>query len=85
MMPAPVAAWLGTAIGKACVGFGILAAIASIWFGWLWNHDKKVVTKFVENSKIEGKNINAKNETVRARADRPGAAERVRKNYCRDC
>lgn len=36
-------------------------------------------------SKEQGAKANAKNEAVRADAERPGAADRVRKQFCRDC
>lgn len=85
MIPAPIAAWLGTLIGQICTGGAIVALILTAWLSFAHHYENKGAAKVIETSKVEGKKINAKNESVRARADRPGAAQRVRKNYCRDC
>lgn len=83
-------AWL---LGLALTPIGrivsIAVALGASFFIWLTAHDHKQRAIGAENllkdSKIEGGKINAKNEKVRASAERPGAAERMRKNNCRDC
>lgn len=66
------------------------AVAALVVFGvWLTTRDIKQqaigAEKVLVASKKEGAKANAKNEAVRADAERPGAADRVRKLYCRDC
>ena len=39
----------------------------------------------VEKSVKAGKVANAKNAKVRKKASKPGAADRLRRRYCRDC
>lgn len=42
-------------------------------------------SNLISDSKQEAQKINAKNAEVFNRSERPGAAERVRKRFCRDC
>ena len=66
----------------------IMAVIAAVlgWREWDKSNQQAIgAEKVIVASKKEGAEANAKNEAVRADAERPGAADRVRKHYCRDC
>lgn len=82
---ARLALWLATWKARAIVGASILAC-AVAWRVSDKEHQRAIgAAEVVTASKQEGAKANAKNEAVRARADTPGAAERLRKSACRDC
>lgn len=68
---------------------GMFLAVISAVLGWReWDKSNQRAIgaeKVIVASKKEGAVANAKNEAVRADAERPGAADRVRKLYCRNC
>jgi len=66
----------------------IIAASMALLIAWKANNyfvGKKAVSRFVESSVKDGKKRNAKAAEVRASARQPGAAERLRRDACRDC
>jgi hypothetical protein len=73
------------AVRYAAVAFGAVAIFAL----WLWRHDTKIEAraeqKVIERSVEAGKKANAQADKAHAAAGKPGAAERVRKQSCRDC
>lgn len=78
--------WLaGPIVRWGAVALGVLA-IGSLW---LWRHDAKVAHKaeraVIERSEDAGRKAEAKADRAHRAARRPGAAERVMRNYCRDC
>lgn len=68
---------------------GMFLAVISAVLGWReWDKSNQRAIgaeKVLVASKEQGAKANATNEAVRADAERPGAADRVRKLYCRDC
>lgn len=64
----------------------ILAGTVVLFGAWKANNyvvSQKAVAKVVEKSRTEGRKINAKNKTLRAKAlSTPGSASRL---PCRDC
>lgn len=74
------------AIGKAIAAVTLALAVFS---GWLWQHDRKVVrqAKVEVVQQINKETEKKADEAIKARApaERPGAAERLRKGACRDC
>jgi hypothetical protein len=78
MLAIPAVRWAVTAFGVAAI-FGL----------WLIRHDARVAERarsavVAELNEDAGKKIN---DAVEARkpAERPGAAERLRRHSCRDC
>lgn len=73
------------AVRYAAVALGVVA----IFGAWLWRHDSKIEaraeTRVIERSVKAGKKANAEASKAHAAAARPGAAQRVRVNACRDC
>lgn len=73
-------------IGKAIAGG---ALVIGVFFGWLFLHDAKIenaaTTKVVTTINTHAEKLT--NEALKARepASRPGAALRLRHNYCSDC
>lgn len=47
--------------------------------------EQRGANKLIAKSQIEGTKANVKNATIRDRARTPGAAERMRREACRDC
>lgn len=76
---------LGTLKARLAMGAAIVLALCGLRL-WDVNRQREIgAWKVVEASKKEGAKANAKNEAVRARADVPDAADRLRKQSCRDC
>ena len=69
------------------LGRGLTVAVALVVALLVNNSHQRSIgaEKVLVASKENGAKANAKNEAVRARADTPGAAERVRKHFCSDC
>ena len=63
---------------------GVLVAMLG-YEGWKYHEQNVGATKVVEKAKQAGRAANDKNEIVRRRAAEPGAADRLRKEFCRDC
>ena len=67
---------------------GIVAGVVFALVALIVNnsHQRSIgAEKVLVASKEQGAKANAKNEAVRAAAERPGAADRVRSRFCRDC
>jgi hypothetical protein len=66
-----------------------VALCAAAFGAWLWLHDSKVADqaerKVIERSAEHGKEAGAAAAKAHAEARKPGAPERVRAKYCRDC
>jgi hypothetical protein len=83
--PASIALKLVTWKTRFLVGGSILLALCGVRACDI-NNQRSIGAKVVlKESKEEGAKANAKNENIRADAQRPGAADRVRKKYCGDC
>ena len=69
------------------IGAGLVIVVAL--FAWdrarIWSAETRGAEKVVAESRAKGEKINAKNDEVFERAGKPGAADRVRKRFCRDC
>jgi hypothetical protein len=81
-----IVAMLSTRGGQGAV---LALGAAALFFSWLWRHDTKVAAKATTEI-VRSLNADAEkkvNEAVKARApaSRPGAAERLRRDSCRDC
>jgi hypothetical protein len=66
----------------------IIAAATVLLVSWKVNNvivGQKAVKRFVEKSVKEGRARNAKAEKVREKSRQPGAADRLLREYCRDC
>jgi hypothetical protein len=66
----------------------IAAAVAALVGLRAWDistQQAKGAAKVVEASQKQGAKANAKNDEVRRAAAAPGAAERLRRESCRDC
>jgi len=74
--------FLATKLGRIAAGVGAVLVFLGIF---ALDQQSRGKAKVLEASKQEGKKINAKNAQVFDRARQPGAPERVRKLYCRDC
>jgi hypothetical protein len=72
---------LGKLVAPALIVGGVLIFLGIFAYDQRQRGAEKVFTQ----SKQEGKKINAKNAQVFDRADKPGAADRVLKRFCRDC
>lgn len=81
-MIATILAFVGTKLGRIAVG--VVAVLVFIG-GFALDQRSRGRASVLADSKKEAQKINAKNAQVFDRAQRPGAAERVRKLYCRDC
>lgn len=77
---------IGSTLGKIIIGTLVL-------FGW-WQVDRNAQyrsgvkageNKVIEDSVKKGKENAAKSKKSHAAASKPGAADRLRKNSCRDC
>lgn len=75
-------AWIFTPLGRIVSGGAALIVFLSLF---AFDQQSRGKAKLLEASKQEGKKINEKNAQVFDRAKQPGAPERVRKLYCRDC
>ena len=69
------------------LGRGLILAVALVAAFLVNNSHQRSIgaEKVLVASKENGAKANVKNEAVRARADTPGAAERVRDRFCREC
>lgn len=80
-----ILAWLGARLVPIGAGLAIIVAL----FAWdrarIWKAESRGAEKVVAQSRAKGEKINAKNAEVRERAGQPGAPERVRERFCRDC
>ena len=75
-------AWLFSPLGRLlAAGAAILVFLGA----FALDQQSRGKTKLLAESKQQGKKINEKNAQVFDRAARPGAPQRVLKNYCRDC
>lgn len=75
------AVW-STTLGK------ILAGVAAFLIAWKVNNyvvAQNTTKKIVRASKIEGKKRNARASEIRQKTRQPGAADRLRRDACRDC
>jgi hypothetical protein len=83
---ATIIQWLAVPAVRYAVA---VAGIVAIVVLWLWRHDAKIEARaeaaVIERSVEAGKKANAKADNAHAAAARPGAAERLRRNACRDC
>lgn len=70
----PLVRWIG----------GVLGLLAIIW-GFGAYKEGVGRQELMQESKQQGAKANAKNQDVRAASERPGAADRVRDKFCRDC
>lgn len=73
---------LGSMLGRIVAG--ALVGLVALGVNNAWQRQKgaeQVITGSIEKAKA----INATNEKVRERARKPGAAERLLSNDCRDC
>ena len=61
------------------------AGAIAVWTSTVHKIEARGADKLVLASKAEGKKANEKNDAVRARASKPGAADRMRNAFCRDC
>jgi hypothetical protein len=81
----PVITWLGTWVGRAAVGGGILAT----FFGWLLLHDHRIRVEernvTLANVSEGAKELDEKGIAARNAVREPGAADRLRKSWCSDC
>ena len=77
-----VLAFLSTRLGQ-----GIVIVSALVLALLVNNHHQRAIgaEKVVVAAKEHGAKANEKSEAARAAAERPGAAERVLKSFCRDC
>jgi hypothetical protein len=66
-------------------GTVICAIVLIAWFGVAQHYKKEGAAGVLAQSKKEGIAANAKNAEIRAAAEQPGAAGRVRNKFCRDC
>lgn len=63
----------------------ICAILLTAWWFGSSHYEKKGEFRVVEASKQHGKQANDANKKVRDAAASPGAAQRVRAEFCRDC
>lgn len=65
---------------------GIVISLLVGWYAWN-NHKQRQIgeERVIARSVKFGNAANEKSENYRAAADKPGAAERLRKSVCRDC
>lgn len=73
---------IGSRIGLTAI------TLLGLWIAWKANnyhHQKKGAAKVIEKSIEAGRKINRANAKVRKDAQRPGAAGRLLRDYCRDC
>lgn len=75
-------AWLFSPLGRIIGGLGAILVFLGVF---ALDQQSRGKSKLIAESKQQGKKINAKNAQVFDRAQRPGAPERVRKKFCRDC
>ncbi len=80
-----IAAWLIGWKAKAAVIAGGLMALLALRAWDVSRQQAKGAAKVIEASKQVGAKANAKNDEVRRAASAPGAAERLRRESCRDC
>ena len=73
-----IGSWVGRVVAGVVVGFVAVQVKKAV-------QRSKGAAIVVAESKEKAKVANAKNEKVRDNARRPGAAERLLKNDCRDC
>ena len=68
---------------------GIASLVALAFFSWLKVHDSKIKraerAEVFQESKQEGAKANARSQKIHSTARAPGAADRLRKDSCRDC
>jgi hypothetical protein len=79
---ASVLAFILTPLGRILAGAGGALLILFAFAEW---NQAKGKRELLADSKQEGQEINETNAKVRAAVERPGAAGRVRKEFCRDC
>ena len=77
-----ILAWVLSPLGRLFAG--ALAILAFLGMFAL-DQQSRGKAKVLAASKQEAQKINAKNSDVFNRAERPGAAQRVRERFCRDC
>lgn len=77
--------------GKALIGskpflyaLGVLGAVVS-WNLWLGNHDSGVAERALTKVDSQAKELTTEAVKAREPASEPGSAERLRRNFCRDC
>jgi hypothetical protein len=73
-----IGSWVGRVVAGVLVGFVALQMNNAVQRG-------KGAAMVYEDAKREGRQINAKNETIRQKAKQPGAADRLLRDSCRDC
>jgi hypothetical protein len=80
-----IMAWFAARLVPIGAGLAVVLAV----FAWdrvrISKAETRGAEKVITQSKNEGKKINEKNAQVFSSAERPGAAERVRQRFCRDC
>lgn len=85
MIPLAITEWVAPRLFKLA-GAGVIAVMGvsacMLRDNSLRNQGKAEV---VQESKAAGAEANAKNKEVRAAARKPGAADRLLKDSCRDC
>jgi predicted negative regulator of RcsB-dependent stress response len=80
-----IQAWAaGKVFELAATGVVVVGLIG--WYAWN-NHQQRQIgaERVLAQSRKVGDAANAKSEEYRTLADKPGAAERMRKRACRDC
>ena len=81
----PFLLFLGTLRARLAVGAALCLALVS-WRAYDIHNQRAIgAEKVVVAAKEHGAKANEKSEAARAAAERPGAAERVLKSFCRDC
>lgn len=78
----PILTLLATPLGRGAI---VVVALVLALIVNNSHQQRKGAEKVLVASKEQGAKANAKSEAVRTDADRPGAADRVLKHYCRDC
>lgn len=75
--------WIvGSMLGRIAAGIAI--GLVALGLNNAWQRHKGA-SQIVAQSIEQGKRINEKNRKIREKVKAPGAAERVLRNYCRDC
>ena len=77
-----VLSFLATPLGRGAI---VVSALVLALIVNNSHQRNKGAESVIAAAKEQGAKANAKNEAVRADAERPGAADRVRERFCRDC
>lgn len=77
-----IMAFLFSPLGRLALG---IVAVGLFLSAFAYDQRSKGAASVIAASQDQGRKINDENAKIHADAERPGAAERVRLRWCRDC